>query len=83
MAVVIDGVDMPRICQECPCFDVITARQENSTQELLVQFCKAKQKTMRPIPIPENINQAPPSEWMKTKRPSWCPMTEVRMWVAK
>lgn len=82
-AVVIEIADMPHLCLECPFFDVISARQENSFQEIMVQFCKAKRKTIKPLPIPEDTNQAPPREWMETKRPSWCPMTEVKMWVAK
>lgn len=43
MKLVLNGVDPPRICQECPCFHKI----ETYDTEMLGQYCMAAKQILR------------------------------------
>lgn len=68
MKLVLNGVDPPKICQECPCFHQI----EVYDSEMFGQYCMAAKKVLRE---PKEIRKIDDSvdDWTSTKIPEWCP----------
>lgn len=76
MKLVLNGVDPPRICQECPCFHQI----QSYITKTLGQYCMAAKRTLRE---PKEISKivADMDNWTNTEIPEWCPGEGVNLWL--
>lgn len=66
---------MPDICQNCPCFNLICLDEYmDKEDQFWVKLCRATGITLGVRKALENT----PSEWYETKRPEWCPLVDIR-----
>ena len=72
MAILIPGHNMPAICQNCPCFNVVVAH-EGQFPSHIGQVCRATGLTIKVQGYGEEYDD----EWFNTSRPDFCPLVEI------
>lgn len=71
MSVIVVGMEMPDICQNCACFSHMVI-----DDTYFFQLCNARHKTIREPTRTKDITP----EWYNTERPKWCPLFELKDW---